>query len=603
MSSTWRTKSEERGTYTTVAQTEDASAQSTAHGREAEDEEVEANSLAAPVHIGSVPTPEDLLFLPRVADSLPYGAFLVAIVELCERFAYYGLSGPFQNYIANEYNDANGIPGALGLKQRGATAMTNFFQLWCYLTPLFGAIVADQYLGKYATIKWFSVVYMVGIAILFVTSLSWAIKSGAAFPGLVVAMVVIGLGTGGIKSNVSPLIAEQVRSTKPFVKTLASGKQVIVDPEITVQRIYMVFYMCINVGSISAIATTMLELHVGFWSAYLLPLIMFGVGYAVLVSGKKRYIIKPPQGGVIGNCFRALWIAARNGGNIDKAKASAHGHGRHKSLITWDDKFIDELKTAFVACKVFLFFPVYWVCFSQMMNNFISQAGQMELHGLPNDILPNLDPITIILLIPLMDHLIYPFIRSRLHLAFTPITRISLGFLTAALAMLYAGVLQSVIYAAPPCYSSPSKCDAGLISTGKYKPNQIHVAWQAPAYVLVALSEILASITGLELAYAKAPANMKSFIMSLFLLTSAGGSALGILIAPFAKDPWLQWVYFGLAVAAGVTGVVFWRMFRGIDHGASKGTDDQEYELTARASADDDGYYSGDEGAGSSRLV
>jgi dipeptide/tripeptide permease len=604
MSSAWRQKSEERGAYTTVAQTEDANAQSTAHGRDGDGEEVEAKVLPAPVHIGSVPTPEDLLFLPRVADSLPYSAFLVAIVELCERFAYYGLSGPFQNYIANEYNDANGLPGALGLKQRGATAMTNFFQFWCYLTPLFGAIIADQYLGKYATIKWFSLVYMVGIAILFVTSLPWALESGAAFPGLVVAMVVIGLGTGGIKSNVSPLIAEQVRSTKLFVKTLASGKQVIVDPEITVQRIYMVFYMCINVGSISAIATTMLELHVGFWSAYLLPLIMFGVGYVVLVSGKKRYIIKPPQGGVIGNCFRALWIAARNGGNLDKAKAFAHGHGRRMSLVTWDDKFIDELRTALVACKVFLFFPIYWVCFSQMMNNFISQAGQMKLHGLPNDILSNLDPITIILLIPLMDRLIYPFIRTRMHLAFKPITRISLGFLTAALAMLYAGVLQSVIYAAPPCYSSPSKCDAGLISAGKYKPNQIHIAWQAPVYILVALSEILAGITGLELAYAKAPENMKSFIMSLFLLTSAGGSALGILIAPFAKDPWLQWVYFGLAVAAGVTGVVFWRMFKDVDHGASKGTDDQEYELTTRASADDDGYYRGDEVvAGGSRQV
>jgi dipeptide/tripeptide permease len=604
MSSTWRQKSEERGAYTTVAQIDDVNAGLTAHGREMVDEEEEAKGLAPPVHIGSVPTPEDLLFLPRVADSLPYGAFLVAIVELCERFAYYGLSGPFQNYIANEYNDANGLPGALGLKQRGATAMTNFFQFWCYLTPLFGAIVADQYLGKYATIKWFSLVYMAGIAILFVTSLPWAVKSGAAFPGLIVAMVVIGLGTGGIKSNVSPLIAEQVRSTKPFVKTLPSGKQVIVDPEVTVQRIYMVFYMCINAGSISAIATTMLELHVGFWSAYLLPLIMFCVGYGVLVSGKKRYIIKPPQGGVIGNCFRALWIAARNDGNLDKAKASTQGHGRGRTVVTRDDKFIDELKTALVACKVFLFFPIYWVCFSQMMNNFISQAGQMELHGLPNDILPNLDPIAIILLIPLMDRLIYPFVRTRLHLAFAPITRISLGFLTASCAMLYASVLQSVIYSAPPCYSSPSKCDTGLISAGKYKPNQIHVAWQAPAYVLVALSEILASITGLELAYAKAPENMKSFIMSLFLLTSAGGSALGILIAPFAKDPWLQWIYFGLAVAAGVTGVVFWRMFKDVDDGATKVADPQEYELAERASADDDAYYSGDEVvAGGSELV
>jgi dipeptide/tripeptide permease len=141
-----------------------------------------------------------------------------------------------------------------------------------------------------------------------------------------------------------------------------------------------------------------------------------------------------------------------------------------------------------------------------------------------------------------MDRLIYPFIRTKLHLAFTSVTRISLGFMFAACAMLYAGVLQAKIYAV--------------------EPEKIHIAWQAPAYVLVAISEILASITGLELAYAKAPENMKSFIMSLFLLTSAGGSALGILIAPFAKDPWLHWMYFGLAIAAAGTGFAFWRMFR-----------------------------------------
>ncbi|CAO2654544.1 Nn.00g112770.m01.CDS01 [Neocucurbitaria sp. VM-36] len=609
MPSAWPSRqSEERGAYTTVAQIEDSSAELTAHGREMIDEDdLEAKDLSAPVYIGSVPTPEDLLFLPRVADTLPYGAFLVAIVELCERFAYYGLSGPFQNYIANDYHGANGLPGALGLTQSRATAMTNFFQFWCYVTPILGAVVADQYLGKYATIKWFSVVYMIGIAVLFVTSLPWSIENGVAFPGLIVAMVVIGLGTGGIKSNVSPMIAEQVRSTKPFVKTCKNGKQVIVDPEVTVQRIYMVFYMCINVGSISAIATTMLELHVGFWSAYLLPLIMFCVGYLVLVTGKTKYVIKPPQGGVIGDCFRALWIAIRNGGDLNKAKASAQEHGRGRRRVTWDDKFIEELKTALVACKVFLFFPIYWVTFSQMMNNFVSQAGQMQLHSLPNDILPNIDPITIIILIPIMDRIIYPFIRTRLHLAFSPVTRISLGFIFASLAMLYASILQGVIYNAPPCYEYPLNCAEGKIEggNGRYKPNEVHVAWQAPAYILIAVSEVLASITGLELAYAKAPANMKSFIMSLFLLTSAGGSALGILISPFAKDPYLRHLYFGLAIAAAMTGFVFWRMFRFIDDGVGKTVESaEEFELAEASSRDDDGYYSGDEDGGrSSRAV
>jgi dipeptide/tripeptide permease len=96
-------------------------------------------------------------------------------------------------------------------------------------------------------------------------------------------------------------------------------------------------------------------------------------------------------------------------------------------------------------------------------------------------------------------------------------TRITLGFLIAALAMLYAGCLQTAIYRAPPCYSHPSKCAAATTGAAQSAaPNEIHVAWQAPAYILIALSEVLASITGLELAYAKAPENMKSFIMSLF---------------------------------------------------------------------------------------
>ena len=95
----------------------------------------------------------------------------------------------------------------------------------------------------------------------FMTSLPFAIENGAALGGLIAAMIVIGLGTGGIKSNVSPLIADQYTITKPYVKTLKSGERVIVDPPTTIQSIFMMFYMCINVGSLSAIATTEMELH------------------------------------------------------------------------------------------------------------------------------------------------------------------------------------------------------------------------------------------------------------------------------------------------------------------------------------------------------
>lgn len=47
------------------------------------------------------PTSEDWKNLPEVSDSIPKAAFLVILIEFCERFTYYGLSGPFQNYIQN----------------------------------------------------------------------------------------------------------------------------------------------------------------------------------------------------------------------------------------------------------------------------------------------------------------------------------------------------------------------------------------------------------------------------------------------------------------------------------------------------------------------
>lgn len=105
------------------------------------------------------------------------------------------------------------------------------------MTPVLGAIVSDQYLGKYWTILYSAIIYMVGILILFLTSLPVAIEHGAALGGLITSMIILGLGTGGIKSNVSPLIAEQYENTTAFIKTLKSGERVIVDPPTTITRI------------------------------------------------------------------------------------------------------------------------------------------------------------------------------------------------------------------------------------------------------------------------------------------------------------------------------------------------------------------------------
>ncbi|CDO57154.1 hypothetical protein DV451_001245 [Geotrichum candidum] len=505
--------------------------------------------------LGLTPTEEELATLRKVSDKLPWSAWSVAVVELGERFTYYGVTGPFQNYMQNERGGLR--PGAIGLGQQSASALSYFFQFWCYVTPIFGAIISDKYLGKFRTICVFAGVYVVGIFILFMTSLPFAIENGAALGGLIAAMIVIGLGTGGIKSNVSPLIADQYTITKPYVKTLKSGERVIVDPPTTIQSIFMMFYMCINVGSLSAIATTEMELHIDFWAAYLLPFCFFFIAIASLIFGNKYYVKRPPMGSVLPDTFKIIGIAVTNGFKLDAARPSVRRE-RQLSEVGWSDVFVDEVKRALMACKVFIAYPIYWVVYGQMINNFVSQAGTMNTHGIPNDIMQNIDPIAVIIFIPIMERVIYPAF-GKIGIRFKPITRIFLGFIFASLAMAYAAIVQHIIYSTGPCYDSPLSCPASEDGT---IPNNVHVAVQTPAYFFVAISEIFASVTGLEYAYTKAPANMKSFIMSIFLLTNAGGSALGIAVSSTAVDPKLTWMYTGLCVSTFIGGLIFWAVFR-----------------------------------------
>jgi POT family proton-dependent oligopeptide transporter len=253
------------------------------------------------------------------------------------------------------------------------------------VTPILGAIIADQYLGKYNTILLFCFVYMAGLIILTTTSIPGSLEHGAGLGGFIASILVIGLGTGGIKSNVAPLIADQYRRRQMIIgNDPKTGERVIIDPAITIQRIYMIFYGCINLGSLSLLATPYMERDVGFWSAFLLCLCMFMVGTLTLVLGRKVYIVRPPQGSVITDCFRIIWMMIKNR-NMNAAKPSYQAGLGKETRMRWDDHFVEEVKRALVACKVFCFYPIYWVIYNQFSGNFVTQAGQMEGHGIPND--------------------------------------------------------------------------------------------------------------------------------------------------------------------------------------------------------------------------
>jgi POT family proton-dependent oligopeptide transporter len=531
------------------------------------------------------PTEEELATLRRVSDHVPFRAYTIAFVELVERLSYYGTiqvytnfiqfprSGPATGAAINPHAD-DAQPGFLDMKQRASTGLTTFNQFWVYLLPLFGAYIADTYWGRFRTI-WVSVcISIVGHIILTCSAIPSLIDHSGPHSALavfIIGMIIMGIGTGGFKPNISPLVAEQIPHERMFVKTLKSGERVIVDPAVTLSRVYNWFYLFINVGAlIGQVTMVYAERYVGFWLAYLLPTICFVLTLPVLFFCKGMYKLTPPEGFVLGPAVKLAWFGMKkrfhlnpvrtykhmtDGTFWDSVKPSNIAPEARPAWMTFDDHWVAEVARGFAACKVFIWFPLYWLTYNQINGNLTSQAATMQLHGLPNDLLSNLDPLALIILIPIFDMVIYPGLR-KVGINFTPIKRITAGFITGCLAMVWACVIQVYIYRLGACGNQASGCDTKA---------PINVWAQTGAYILIAISEIFASITSLEYAFSKAPKNMRSMVMAVGLFTSAISAALGEAFTSLSEDPLLVWNYGSMAVIAGIAGLIFHLIFRKLD--------------------------------------
>lgn len=118
--------------------------------------------------------------------------------------------------------------------------------------------------------------------------------------------------------------------------------------------------------------------------------------------------------------------------------------------------------------------------------------------------------------------------------------------------MVWAAVIQAYIYKDSICgnYASLTLPESlGGDGETTCPTVSINVWAQTGAYVLIAISEIFASITSLEYAFSKAPVNMRSLVMSVALFTSAISAALGEAFVPISADPNLVWNYGSMAVS------------------------------------------------------
>jgi proton-dependent oligopeptide transporter, POT family len=152
------------------------------------------------------------------------------------------------------------------------------------------------------------------------------------------------------------------------------------------------FFWTINFGGLSTIISTNVEKYYSYWLAFLLPVIVFTGSIIVLVVGRRRYIRTPPGGSIIVRAYHVTMTAFRMRWRLGKDYHAEHildlakdtllpiNHGGKETTVESDqNQFIDDLKQAWRACRVFAFYPFFWVCSIQIGGNMIAQAAQMNV--------------------------------------------------------------------------------------------------------------------------------------------------------------------------------------------------------------------------------
>ncbi|KAK2821764.1 hypothetical protein FQN49_007700 [Arthroderma sp. PD_2] len=422
-------------------------------------------------------------------------------------------------------------------------------------------------------------IYLCGILLLLFTSIPPALDAGAGLGGLIGSFILIGLGVGGVKSSVAPFAgihsinhamwagyywlttvvlfkADQMRGGEKRITVLETGERVIVDHEVTVRRIYSIFHWCTNVGAVSGLASTAMEKYLGFWTSFLLALVALTFGTLVLILGRGRYYQRKPEASFRAKLMRALAYAIKGGFNLDAAQPAAQLE-KHGRAVPWDKQFVEDIRQALKACRVWAMYPIIWLCYDQNQTNLISQAGQMITYGIPNDALASLNPICVLIAVPLFESYLYPYMH-KFNLPSRATVRMSIGFALTAVSMAIASGVQQVVYNAPPCYNMPLECPA---SENGNIPNQSSVLLQLPIFVTGAMGEVLWLVAGSEYAYNKAASHMKSTLQAITILTAALNSVLGLAVSPAAHNPNLTILFSAIAGAMGATTVAFGLLF------------------------------------------
>lgn len=454
---------------------------------------------------------------------MPVGKFPSSIKfimwnEAAERFTFYGMKAILTTYLVTAFYNPKNLPGLANSATAEANEKTHLFITLAYAASVIGAFVSDWLIGKYRTILYLSVVYVIGIFIqsAFVTNYGF----------FMLGLYLIALGSGGIKPCVSANVGDQFDETNSHL----------------ISKAFSLFYFCINFGSFfSTLLIPVVYQHYGAMVAFGIPGVLMSIAIIVFVLGNKRYVKVPPKGYPRENF---ILISAYAFGQFLQGKK-----GKQPLLDTAKKKYsaeaVDAIKSVWKILGVFAFIPIFWALYDQNSSEWVLQATHLDLNVFGYTLLAQqvqaVNPILILVFIPIFTFVIFPKLEKR-GIIISPLRKIGLGFIFTTLSFI-------IIY---------------FIQLGVDNGQHPSVWWQMLAYFILTIGEVLISITGLEYAYAQAPPSMKSTIMAFWLLTVATGNYfVSIINSNIAKGGMLaklegaNYYFFFIIVIAVVTALYF----------------------------------------------
>jgi POT family proton-dependent oligopeptide transporter len=442
---------------------------------------------------------------PLQIDGMPPGVPYIIGNEAAERFSYYGMSGILFAFLTEHLRSASG--NAAHMTPELAKVWTHYFIMAVYAFPIIGAVLSDWLLGKYRTIIYVSLLYCVGHAVLAV--MDYPTITGIEPKWLLaVGLALIALGAGGIKPCVSAHVGDQF------------GKQ----NEHLIPRVFGWFYFSINFGStVSMLLTPWLLANPRFGPAWAfgVPGALMALATFVFWLGRHKFVHIPPAGS---GFFQETF--SRNGA---------------RAILNLIPLYL-------------LIFP-FFTLFDQTHSAWVDQAKSMDCVIFGYELLPSqmqaINPILILILIPLFSYAIYPLLGR--FFAVTPLRSIAIGlFLTAASFAIIAMAQRRIDSGARP-----------------------HITWQLVAYVVITAAEVMVSITALEFSYTQAPRKMKSFVMGVYLLVAiALGNFLTVRVNAYIDSQKklgslvleganYYWFFTGIMLTTACIFLVFMQFYRG----------------------------------------